>query len=104
MVRLHLRVPDRWFLIASLFAAVRAWTRHAQRAGRAAVWNRAAMRKETAENPAIVLRINLTYPRSLAIIRRQGRGRLNGERVSDEMAGRFGRRVGVGSRELHGVV
>jgi len=42
------------------------------------------MQKETAENPAVVLRINLTYPRSLAIIRLQGRQRLNGERVTHE--------------------
>src|SRR5580700_1322568 len=106
MVGSRLRVSDRWFLIASLFAAVRASARRAPCAGRAFCVGMEPGRdaKRRAENFTIVLQLNLTRPRSLAIMRRQGGTRLNGERVTDEMAGRFGRRAGVGGYKFFGVV
>src|ERR1700730_16562791 len=81
MVGSRLRVLDRRFLIAPLFAAVRAGgarRRHAPGERLVPVWNRAAMQKEKAENSAIAFRLNLTSPRSLATMPRQGRVRLTG--------------------------
>src|ERR1700721_430149 len=99
MVGSRLRVLDRRFLIAPLFAAVRAGgarRRHAPGERLVPVWNRAAMQKEKAENSAIAFRLNLTCPRSPATIITAGSRSIDGERVIHEMAGSFCRRAGVG--------